>query len=197
MALPRDLTYFLRVRRGRRGVLGELRRSLGSACLLAPPPPARSPALFIVLVPTAFGSALPTNQNGGKDEWQSGPPIVSRRGCGGRPRPGRHVRIVGPSDRASLASAGARHGAAGEPPRHLPWGDPEFPGVRLGAHDVGGCGGHGERCPSRLAPGGRARGPPRGSAAVAAVPLPWGAVSVRCWERKRLSEGPAFSRSAS
>lgn len=121
---------------------------------------------------------------------------IARR-ARGWPRSVRHVRIVGPPDRASLASAGARHGAAGEPPRHLPWGDAEFPGVRLGAHDVGGCGGHGERCPSRLATGGRAEGPPRGSAAVAAVPQPWRAVSVKRWECKRLSEGPASSLSAS
>lgn len=112
-------------------------------------PPPRSLALFIVVVPQCLALPPLANQGGEVDEWQAGLPIVSCGGWGGRPRSVRHVRIVGPPDRASLASSRARHGAAGEPSCHLPWGDPKFPRVRLGAHDVGGCGGHGERCLSR------------------------------------------------
>ena len=69
----------------------------------------------------------------------------------GWPRSVRHVRVVGRLTELGFTPSGARHGAAGELARHLPWRDSEFPGVRLGAHDVGGCGGHGERCPSRPA----------------------------------------------
>lgn len=102
---------------------------------------------------------------------------VARRAWGWPPSV-RHVRIVGPAAGVAAAvsvaaSSGARHGAAGEPPRHLPRGHPELPGVRLGAHDLGGRGGHGERWASRP-PRGRRRGEPSrcGTGSVGASPRP-------------------------
>lgn len=72
-------------------------------------------------------------------------------GARGGPPLGRHVVPVGRAGAAAPGSAGARHGAAGHPARHLPRRHPHLPRVRPGAHDVGRCGGHGER---RLAAGG-------------------------------------------
>lgn len=118
---------------------------------------------------------------------------VARR-AGGRPPSVRHVRTVGLADRASVASSGERHGAAGESPRYLPWGDTELPGVRLGAHDVGGRGGHGERCPSCPA---WPREAAQRACCGAVLSQLGGAVAVRHWECKRLSECPASSLSAS
>lgn len=112
---------------------------------------------------------------------------VARRAWG-RPPSVRHVRIFGPAAGVcAAASSGARHGPAGEPPSQLPRGDPELPGVRLGAHDVGGRGGHGERWASRL---------PR-ERSGAEGPQPRGALSVRRRQRQRLSEGPASPLSPS
>lgn len=84
---------------------------------------------------------------------------TARRGRGW-PRSLRHVVFVEPSDRAARGSRGARDGAAGEPPCHLPGGHAELPGVGLGAHDVGGCGGHGERGE------GAREAPPRGTVSL-------------------------------
>lgn len=61
--------------------------------------------------------------------------VAAGRGC-----------LVGLPDRASLASRGAQHGAASESSRQLPRGNPELPGVRHSAHDLGRCGGYGEHC---------------------------------------------------
>lgn len=49
----------------------------------APRPPACAlPAVFIVVIPQRLAPPPSANQGGGEDEWQAGPPVVSRGGRG-------------------------------------------------------------------------------------------------------------------
>lgn len=167
----------------------ELWRSRGSACLPAARLAvsfARSRALFIVVVPQPLAPPPTANRSGGGDEWQPGPPTVSRGGRGaGRPRS------------AMLGSSGRRPGSAPPLPRERGMdpqvnlrvscrGETQSFLVSDSAHttwaDV-------EAMVSAGRPACRGSG--------AEGPQPRGALSVRRRQRQRLSEGPASPLSPS